>query len=205
MATEHRAYEVLRQEGALEVRRYPAYATAKVTVSAGGHNEAAYRGFDALANYIFGNNSSAGSIAMTAPVTTSRTRGTKIAMTAPVSSERIRNEQLASAAPLCTVGCEGGYVVRFTMPSHYASAEDLPEPNNPQVSLESVPSHLAVATRFSGRMSDEAVADAVAELEQWIQQEGLVAEGEPEAAQFDAPWKPGFARHNEVLIPLRTA
>jgi hypothetical protein len=205
MATEQRAHEVVRSEGSVQLRRYPAYLTAKVTVDAGGYDEAANAGFNALAGYIFGNNVAAGSIPMTAPVTATRSAGEKIAMTVPVTSERARNDELQSATPLCTVSCAGEYVVRFTMPSEYASIEDLPAPNDPRVVLEEVPEHLAVALAFSGRLDDEATAAAVEQLEEWTEQEGLVVIGEPEAAQYDAPWKPGFVRHNEVIIPVRSA
>ncbi len=205
MATEQRAYEVVRREGSLELRQYPAYLTANVTVDANRYSEAANAGFDALAGYIFGNNVAAGSIPMTAPVTASRSSGEKIAMTVPVTSERARNDELQSASPLCTVSCAGEYVVRFTMPSRYSSVADLPAPNDDRVVLEAVPEHLAVAVGFSGRLDEEAIAAAVERLEEWIEQVGLVVIGEPEAAQYDAPWKPGFVRHNEVLIPVRSS
>jgi hypothetical protein len=206
MATEHRAYEVVRRDDSLELRRYPSYLTASVTVDATGYDEAANAGFNALAGYIFGNNVAAGSIPMTAPVTASRQASEKIAMTVPVTSERARNDELRSASPLCTVGCEGEYVVRFTMPSQYAALDDLPAPNDPRVVLEEVEEHLAVALAFGGRLDDESVAAAVSRLEGWIERDDeLEATGEPEAAQYDAPWKPGFMRHNEVLIPVRSA
>ncbi len=140
---------------------------------------------------------------MTTPVTASRSTGMKIAMTAPVTSERVRNEQLETASPLCTIHCAGEYTVRFTMPSSFASLEELPEPNDRRVILQAVPAHLAAVARYTGRLDDEAVAEAVASLETWIGNQGLVVTGEPEAAQYDAPWKPGFVRHNEVLIPVR--
>ena len=202
MSVESPEYEVVRREGSLELRRYAPYLTATVSVRSDGYNKATYAGFGALADYIFGNNTAAGSIPMTAPVTASRSSGTKIAMTAPVTSERVRNDQLEEAAPLCTVQCAGEYLVRFTMPSRFASVDDLPAPNDRRVVLDEVPEHLAAALRFSGRLDDEAVAAAVERLEEWIEQEGLAVAGEPEAAQYDAPWKPGFVRHNEVLIPV---
>lgn len=202
MSVESPEYEVLRREGSLELRRYRPYLIASVTARASGYNEATYAGFGLLADYIFGNNTEAGSIAMTVPVTASRSSGTKIAMTAPVTSERVRNEQLDGASPLCTVHCAGEYEVRFTMPSRFGSIEDLPRPNDGRVRLDAVPAHLAVVARFGGRLSDSAVASAVGQLEEWIEREGLVAVGEPEVAQYDAPWKPGFARRNEVLVPV---
>ena len=200
MSVESPGYDVVRRDGPLELRRYRSYLTASVKVSSGGYNEAAYAGFGPLAEYIFGNNAEAGSIPMTAPVMASRASGTRIPMTAPVTSERLRNEHLDDASPLCTVNCEGEYVVRFTMPSRYESLEELPRPNDARVELEAEPAHLAAVARFGGRLDDEAVAAAVEQLREWIGRQGLVALGEPEAAQYDAPWKPGFIRRNEVLI-----
>lgn len=205
MSAEQRAYEVVQHEGPLELRRYPAYLVASVSVRAEGYNEATNAGFEALAAYIFGNNAAAGSIPMTTPVTASRAPGMKIAMTAPVTSERVRGDELESASPLCTVACPGEYVVRFTMPSHYVSLDDLPVPNDPRVRLEAVPGHLAIAARFSGRLDEGAVADAKRRLVEWAEAEGFVIAGEFEAAQYDAPWKPGFVRHNEVLVSVTAA
>jgi hypothetical protein len=220
MSVESTAYDVVRREGPLELRRYRGYLTASVTVRADSHNDAAYSAFGVLADYIFGNNTAQGSIpmttpvttsrasgtqiAMTAPVTTSRSGGTRIAMTAPVTSEHVRNEELGVAEPLCTIGCAGEYVVRFTMPSLYRTVGELPQPNDRRVQLEAVPEHLAAVERFSGRLGDEMIAAATERLDSWIAESGLVADGEPEAAQYDAPWKPGFARRNEVIMPVRT-
>jgi hypothetical protein len=201
MTVESPEYEVVRREGSVELRRYRPYVTASVTADAAGYNEATYAGFGLLADYIFGNNTESGSIAMTAPVTASRP-GTKIAMTAPVTAERARGEQLETAAPLCTVHCAGEYIVRFTMPSRFVSVDDLPQPNDRRVSLATVPEHLAAVARFGGRLDDSAVDDALKQLSEWIEREGFDAVGEPEVAQYDAPWKPGFARRNEVLIPV---
>ncbi|MHB1017110.1 MAG: SOUL family heme-binding protein [Coriobacteriia bacterium] len=202
MSVESPAYEVLEREDSFELRRYVQYLTASVTAKAESYNGAAYAAFGVLADYIFGNNVAAGAIPMTAPVSTSRSEGSRIAMTAPVTSERARSEELGDAAPLCTIDCAGEYVVRFTMPSRYTELADLPKPNDPRVRLDAVPEHLAVAERFGGRLDDAMVAASVERLREWVAGRGLVQAGEPEAAQYDAPWKPGFVRHNEVIIPV---
>ncbi len=202
MSVETPAYEVVLRDGPFEVRRYERYLTASVTVSADSYNAAAYKAFGVLADYIFGNNVAAGAIPMTAPVSTSRSEGERISMTTPVISERARHEALGGAAPLCTVNCAGEYTVRFTMPSQYAELPDLPQPNDSRVSLDAVPAHLAAVERFGGRMDDEMVAASVMRLREWLADKGFAAAGEPEAAQYDAPWKPGFVRHNEVIIPV---
>lgn len=202
MATESPGYEVLKKHGALELRRYAPYVTASARVRSSGYDDATRAAFGVLADYIFGNNSASGSISMTAPVTSERAGGVKIAMTAPVTSERARHEQMESAPPLCTVHCPGEYEVSFSMPSRFRSTEELPRPNDSRVVLRDVPAHLAAVARFSGRLDDEGVAKAVGELTAWIEEQGLVAEGEPVAGQYDAPWMPGFARHNEVMVPV---
>lgn len=202
MATETPDYSVLKKDGHLELRSYEPYVTASVRVPSEGYDKAAYAGFGLLADYIFGNNRSAGTIAMTAPVTSERAGGSRIAMTAPVTSRRERDERMGTAPPVCTVRCPGEYLVSFTMPSHFRTADELPVPNDPRVILEDVPAHRAAASRFSGRMDDDDVMKAVDELTAWIREQGLVPVGQPVAAQFNAPWIPGFARHNEVLIDV---
>jgi len=179
------SYEVLRHDGAFEVRRYAGYLTANVHVTAPSHGQAANAGFQPLADYIFGNNGGSDRIAMTAPVSAGRTCCQKIAMTAPVT----------------TAGAEDDYVVSFTMPAAY-SMDDLPRPNDPRVTLESVEPHVAAAARFSGYYSERGFTKSLKALEAWIAEQGFVPIGEPLSAQYDAPWKPGFARHNEVLIPV---
>lgn len=188
MAVESPEYEVLRHEGAFELRRYAGYLTANVRVSAADYGRAMNAGFNPLADYIFGNNHAADRISMTAPVTAGRACCQKIAMTAPVTAQ----------------GSEDDYVVSFTMPSGY-SMNDLPQPNNAAVSLEPVGSHLAAVARFSGYFSGSKAAQAQAELESWIGEQGLKAVGEPIVAQYDPPWKPGFVRRNEIMIVVEEA
>lgn len=185
MAVETPEYEVLTHDGHFEMRRYRGYHSATVRVTASSHEQATNTGFNPLADYIFGNNRASGRIAMTAPVSAGRVCCQKIAMTAPVTATRSEEE----------------YVVSFTMPAEY-STEDLPTPNNPLVTLEAVSPHQVAAVRFGGHLNEASFAKARTELEAWIAEQGLTAVGEPVAAQYDAPWKPGIARRNEVLIPV---
>ncbi|MDR3685649.1 MAG: heme-binding protein [Coriobacteriia bacterium] len=185
MSVESPKYEVLRHDGEFELRRYDGYLTANVRIAAAGYSQAANAGFGPLADYIFGNNHASDRIAMTAPVTSGMACCQKIAMTAPVSAAE----------------SQGDYVVSFTMPSGY-TRDSLPEPNNPRVSIESVPPGAFAVVRYSGYMNDKNAEKARGELDAWIAEEGLTPSGEPVAAQYDAPWKPGFARRNEILIPV---
>ena len=104
-------------------------------------------------------------------------------------------------APVTAAASEDDYIVSFTMPSEY-SMEDLPRPNNPRVGLEMVGPRLVAAVRFSGYLNETSSHDAEAQLEAWMRDQGLDPAGEPISAQYDAPWKPGLARRNEILIPV---
>ena len=185
MSVESPHYEIIKSDGPFELRRYAGYLTANVRVSARDAAQATNLGFNPLADYIFGNNHAADRISMTAPVTAGRICCQRIAMTAPVTAARDEED----------------YVVSFTMPSGY-SMEDLPRPNNPAVMLEAVEPHTVAVVRFSGHLHGDSTLRAQAELEQWLVAQGLTAAGEPTLAQYDAPWKPGFARHNEILVTV---
>ena len=107
-------------------------------------------------------------------------------------------------APVTATQSEDDYVVSFTMPSG-SSMADLPRPNNPDVTLEAVGSRLVAVVRFSGYFNEKSFAHAESDLREWMRQQSLTPVGEPVSAQYDAPWKPGFARHNEVQIPAEDA
>jgi hypothetical protein len=183
MAVETPEYEVLKHDGPFELRRYEGYLTANVRVTAADSGRAMSAGFNPLADYIFGNNHVADRIAMTVPVTAGRACCQKISMTAPVTAQQSESE----------------YVVSFTMPAGY-SMDSLPRPNNAAVSIESVDAHLAAVVRLGGSLSGIKGAQAQNRLESWIGEQGLIAVGEPIVAQYDPPWKPGFARRSEIMI-----
>lgn len=183
MAVEEPSFKSVLREGAFEIRDYPALVVAEVSVR-GDQKEAANRGFQLLAGYIFGGNKSRQSIAMTAPVAQART-SEKIAMTAPVTQ----------------TGAAGEWVVQFTMPRAYA-LETLPEPNDPRVRLRVLaPTRFAVL-RFSGLARPDDVTARTLELEQQVRTRRLRAVGPASLAQYNPPWTPWFMRRNEVMIPV---
>jgi hypothetical protein len=183
VAVEEPPFASVFQDGAFEVRDYPALVVAEVTVT-GEQKEAANKGFRLLAGYIFGGNRQKRSIAMTAPVAQEST-SEKIAMTAPVTQTRTGGE----------------WVVRFTMPGSY-SLETLPEPNDARVRLRVTPPARLAVVRFSGRARSDNVAAKTAELSAWIRQRGLRPAGAASLAQYNPPWTLWFMRRNEVMVPI---
>ena len=181
---EQPAYTVVRSFEDMEVRDYPPMIVAEVEVS-GERKEAINAGFRQIADYIFGNNSPARKIPMTAPVT--QQAGGKVAMTAPVSQQ----------------AAGGIWKVRFVMPSGY-TLETLPTPNNAAVKLVAVRAERFAAIRFSGLAGDETIARYKRRLFDRLAEQALKSEGEAVMAFYNPPWTLPFLRRNEILVKIRS-
>jgi hypothetical protein len=180
---EQPSYTVVRSFGDVEIRDYPPMVVAEVEI-AGERKPAINAGFRLLADYIFGNNSPAQKIAMTAPVT--QQAGEKIAMTAPVSQQ----------------SAGGSWKVRFVMPSSYP-LEALPKPNNASVKLIPLTAERFAAIRFSGLAGDDAIVGFKQRLFAGLAEQGLTPQGEAIMAFYNPPWTLPFLRRNEILVKIQ--
>lgn len=66
-----------------------------------------------------------------------------------------------------------------------------------------VAEHFAAALKFSGSWNSQKFADKGEELMAAVKAAGLVTIGSLYWARFDPPFKPGFMKHNEVLIKIK--
>lgn len=183
MAIKEAAYTVVKKSGIFELRDYAPHVLAETIVDA-TLEDAGYKAFRRLFDYISGANRSRNSIAMTAPVS-QEAKGEKIAMTAPVG------QQPAS----------GQWAVSFMMPASY-SLDTLPVPNDEAVMLRQVPARRMAAVRYSGRWSEKKYLRYKERLENWIRQSDFAIIGDPVWARYNPPFTPWFLRRNEVLIPV---
>jgi hypothetical protein len=181
--TETPKYSVVRKQGEIEIRHYPAYIQAEVDVDEKQYQSAIERGFSVLAGYIFGDNVSKQRIEMTSPVQASQSE--KIAMTTPV-----------------TVTGESNFTVAFIMPSAY-TLETLPQPRDSRVHFKPIPARSLAAIRFSGFFRQDTIQKNKQRLGQWLQEQGLETEGDFIVAGYSPPWVPGFLARNEVLIQIK--
>lgn len=110
-----------------------------------------------------------------------------IAMTAPVLQEQHDPE---------------AWIVSFVMPAGMR-IEDLPLPKHTDVTLRHIDEHMAAALAFSGVTTESRVHEKESELRDVLTREHLAATGPMRIARFDPPWKPGFLRYNEVIIPIQ--
>ena len=177
-------YKVVEQHGDIEIRDYPPMIVADTEVS-GERKSAINAGFRTIADYIFGNNLAAQTVAMTAPVL--QQPGEKIAMTAPVTQQ----------------GDGNTWRVRFIMPSSY-TLETLPRPRNPAVTLRAIAARRCAVIRFSGLAGDDSLREHTAGLNAYLADHHLQALAAPSFAFYNPPWTLPFLRRNEVLVEIGT-
>ncbi|WP_102957996.1 SOUL family heme-binding protein [Mangrovicella endophytica] len=166
-------YDVVRDDGEIQVRDYDAMIVAE-TVKSGYHEKARRSGFETLYDYVSARNRS----------------GKKIPMTVPVL------QQLAESD-----GRTKGWAVRFVMPKKYTTTS-LPQPASSDVELKEMPAKRVVAIRFSGTFNASLASKKLMALYNYLSDQNLVQKGDPQYAFYNPPWTPGFMRRNEILIEV---
>lgn len=179
---EQAKYNVVESSGSIEIRDYAPKIIAQTEV-AGERKEAINQGFRTIADYIFGNNTSA----------------QKVAMTAPVMQQQ--SEKIAMTAPVMQTGDGNNWSVAFVMPDEY-TMEALPKPNNDLVKLIEVPGKRFAAIRFSGLASDENLQGHTEKLKAYIESNNLSVISAPAYAFYNPPWTLPFMRRNEIMIEI---
>ena len=179
-------FDVISQEGAVEIREYQPTAMA-YTVVAGERDEAINQGFRKLFKYIDGENVTAQSIPMTAPVSQQAAESKKIPMTAPVAQEAAGDDS---------------WKVVFYMPNDTNFAE-LPKPNDETVKLQEVAAQKKAVIRFSGAMADENLYEHEARLRAYLKANEIEFVEPAAYAGYNPPWTLPFARRNEVMLGLK--
>ena len=187
--TEQQRYTVVESRDGVERRHYPQCVVADVSI-VGPADKAGNMAFRPLVGYISGANRGSSTLAMTAPVLQepqeTMVEGRSMAMTAPVLQEPAGHD---------------AWVVSFVLPGEGKLA-DYPRPTDPRVTLREVPAHDAAAIRYSGRWTASNVEAYTGRLMRAVEQAGWSVAGQPRWARYDPPWKPAFARRNEIIVPL---
>lgn len=184
--TEQQPFELIRRYPHFELRRYPDYVVAEVTVTA-DFDRAGNAAFRHLFNYISGSNNARQKLAMTAPVL-QEPGPRKLAMTTLV----------LQSGPVPGSGEPAEYSVAFVLPAG-VTADGAPVPADPMVRIRAVPGSLAAVLGFSGSGSASAFQKRNDGLQAALTLAGLTPVGTPRFARFDPPFKPWFLRHNEVV------
>jgi hypothetical protein len=178
-------FSLVESKEGYEIREYDPYITAETEV-VGSYDKATSDGFRIIADYIFGNNTSSSSIAMTTPVLETKS-SEKIAMTTPV---------------LETKGEGENRVIAFVLPSEY-TLETLPKPNNPKVVIKSVASRKVAVLSFTWYPTEERVEIKKKELISLLEKDGLVVDGEIQVARYNPPLSMPLLLRNEIIVQIK--
>jgi hypothetical protein len=179
---EQAKYSVVEKNNNIEIRDYVPMIVAETEVS-GAREKAISEGFRIIADYIFGNNSTAQKVSMTAPVTQQGSE--KIAMTAPVTQQSDGDT----------------WHVHFVMPASY-TMDTLPKPNNSAVKLKDIGGKRFAVIRFSGMAGEDSLKRHTEELSEFITAKELKSLSAPTYAFFNPPWTLPFSRRNEVMVEI---
>ncbi len=169
----------------VEIRSYPPQVVAETVVQAETFRDALDKGFEVLADYIFGNNATGEEIEMTTPVTQTR--------------QDLPKRDLPTDL---TMNEDGSWLVRFKMPEG-ASLASLPSPLNHEVRLRALPARRVATLRYQGTFNDQETEQMQLRLLANLKTQGLKAAGEPGFAGYDAPWTLPFLRRNEAWVELQ--
>ncbi|MHC4400665.1 MAG: SOUL family heme-binding protein [Planctomycetota bacterium] len=112
----------------------------------------------------------------------------KIAMTTPVFMESESND----------TGGQMGFVIPKKV-----TQQRIPEPSGDNVEIRKRVGGRFAVIRFSGRIKDDSFTKAEKKLRNWMNDKGLIGDGDAEFAGYDPPWTPGPFRRNEILIRLK--
>ncbi|XP_020588147.1 uncharacterized protein LOC110029974 [Phalaenopsis equestris] len=162
-------YQILKRTAKYEVRKYASFLVAETK----GDKLSGSSGFNDVAGYIFGKNSTMEKIPMTTPVFTQ-----------------------AKDAALSEVS------IQIVLPKDKENS-NLPEPSLETISLRKVEGGFAAAVKFSGRPTEDAVRQKEKELRSALIEAGLKPMRGCMLARYNDPGRTwSFIMRNEVLIWL---
>ncbi|MFM2423802.1 MAG: hypothetical protein RLZZ70_189 [Candidatus Parcubacteria bacterium] len=177
-------FTLIENKPGYDIREYESYIIAETDVT-GNYSDATRQGFSIIADYIFGNNTSRASIAMTAPVLESKSE--KISMTVPV---------------IDTTKNDSTRTISFVLPSKY-TLETLPMPNNSQVKITQVPPRKVAVLSFTWYPTAKRVEMKKAELLSLLAKDGLEIASEIQVARYNPPFSMPLMLRNEIIIAVK--
>jgi hypothetical protein len=114
----------------------------------------------------------------------------KIAMTAPVIAAQLTDQKSSD-----------DWYISFVMPSG-STFEQMPHPNDPEVTLRALDTQMCVAISFRGRATQDKSNQLITELRAAAAKENIALSSETRICRFDPPFKPGILQYNEIVIPV---
>ncbi|KAI3974764.1 hypothetical protein MKX01_037560 [Papaver californicum] len=186
-------FAVLTRTEQYEIREVESYFIAETTMPGknGFDFNGSSRAFNALAGYLFGENTANNKMEMTTPVITQKAQSDseKMAMTTPVITKMS--------------GDKDKWTMSFVLPSKYGA--DLPLPKDPSVRITEMPNKIVAVSVFSGFVTDEDVINRESKLRKALKSNTefrVKDDAVVEVAQYNPPFTLPFARRNEIALEL---
>lgn len=110
------------------------------------------------------------------------------------------NKQIAMTAPVHMNINDSVSSMSFVMPANY-NKDNLPLPNNADVSIQTVPDEYVAAITFNGYASQETIKKYTAILENALQEKKLSYYGNFRFLGYNPPYQL-FGRRNEIIVSL---
>ena len=173
LMTQRQEFQVIRTYSDFELRRYEPCVIAEVKLS-GQYSTVGSQAFRHLFQYISQGNKTSQKIAMTAPV---------------IAAQHTDHSN------------SDDWYISFVMPAG-STFEQMPHPNDPEVTLRALDSQMCVALSFRGRATQEKSNQLIKELRAAAAKENIALSSETRICRFDPPFKPGILQYNEIVIPL---
>lgn len=118
-----------------------------------------------------------------------------------ISGQNAETKKYAMTAPvLQTDAAPGRHTVSFVLP--VGPEDSVPEALDSRLNVIRHDGGHFAAISFRGRWSETLFDEKTSLLQQKLDAAGLKQTGPALTARYDPPWKPGFARSNEILIPI---
>lgn len=114
-----------------------------------------------------------------------------------IDGQNAASQKIAMTTPVFMTADSMAFVMPERMP-----ADKVPQPNNQQVTVASIPAGKFAVLRFSGRRNAANETNALAGLTARLQRDHLTSIGAPLFGYFDPPWTLPFMRRNEVMLRL---
>lgn len=117
-----------------------------------------------------------------------------------ISGSNEGKQKIAMTTPVFMDQAEERQEMMFVLPAGLANSA--PKATGEAVEVKRVPARTMAVLRYNGSDSREKEREMEGKLRELLKSAGLKPSGDTLFAYYDPPWTPGFARRNEVLIPV---
>jgi len=182
--SEEPSYRVLSEDGNIQIRLYQPMLIAETKIEA-DYSQAGKIGFNRLARYIFGGN----------------VQNKEMAMTTPVFRESINGQIETMNETTQHAPNNNKWIMSFVMPPSF-DVTTLPEPTDPLVIIESIPTKKVAILRYTGSLNQERMTEYSQILLAWLDERHIKRLSSPRSAAYDPPWTIPSLRRNEIHIDI---